>query len=94
MAGYVLSVSTINGHQSYAGELLSEKFSTKSIPNLSRILITMTYKIVLFNYPNCFKPVKTIRRGLTLEQAQEHCSRPDTKGGEGESAWFHGYEKE
>ena len=54
----------------------------------------MTYKIVRFNYPNCFKPVRTIRRGLTLEQAQEHCSRPDTKGGEGEAAWFDGYEQE
>ena len=54
----------------------------------------MTYKIVRFKYPDCFNPVKTIRRGLTLEQAQAHCNRPDTKGGEGESAWFDGYDKE
>lgn len=54
----------------------------------------MTYKIVRFKYPNIFKPVRTIERGLTLEQAQAHCSRPDTKGGEGENAWFDGYEEE
>ena len=55
---------------------------------------TITYKIVRFKYPNIFKPVRTIRTGLTLKQAQAHCSRPDTRGGEGESAWFDGYEKE
>ena len=55
---------------------------------------TTTYKIVRFKYPNISKPVRIIRTGLTLEQAQEHCSRPDTRGGEGETAWFDGYEKE
>jgi len=55
---------------------------------------TTTYKIVRFKYPNSFKPVRIIRTGLTLEQAQEHCHRPDTRGGEGETAWFDGYEKE
>ena len=54
----------------------------------------MTYKIVRFKSPNFFKPVRTIKTGLTLEQAQAHCNRPDTRGGEGENAWFDGYTKE
>ena len=33
---------------------------------------------------------KVIKEGLTLEQAQEHCSYDDTKGED----WFDGYEKE
>jgi hypothetical protein len=62
----------------------------------------MTYKIIRFykNYPN-----KVVIRGLSLEQAQEHCSDPETssrtctskrgmlrtkKFGE----WFDGYKEE
>ena len=54
----------------------------------------MTYKIVRFKYPNIFEPVRTIRTGLTLEEARQHCCRPDTRGGEGENAWFDGYKRE
>jgi hypothetical protein len=54
----------------------------------------MTYKIVRFEFPNIFTSVRTVRKGLTLEQAQAHCRRPDTKGGENETAWFDGYEEE
>jgi len=46
-----------------------------------------TYKIVRFR----FKGRKsTIKRGLTLEEAQAHCNRPDTRG----NGWFDGYEAE
>lgn len=47
----------------------------------------MTYKIVRFRMN---RGSRVIMRGLTLEQAKEHCSRPDTKG----DTWFDGYEKE
>ena len=75
-------------------QLVWECSGNLSEPGRSRGAQLMTYKIVRFKYPNIFKPVRTIRTGLTLEQAQEHCRRPDTKGGEGESAWFDGYERE
>lgn len=58
-----------------------------------------TYKIIRFYAPahrEMGDPIRkskrrTIKRELTLEQAQEHCSNPDTaKSGK----WFDGYEKE
>jgi hypothetical protein len=45
------------------------------------------YKIV------CFKKNgnnKTIRKGLTLNDARLWCNRPDTKG----NNWFHGFTKQ
>lgn len=46
-----------------------------------------TYKIIRFkqNHAN-----EVLVRGLTLEQAQEHCNRADTKG----DGWFDGYQKD
>lgn len=48
-----------------------------------------TYKIVRF-YADSEHPDnnKIIKRGLTLEQAQEHCSRENTHE---EGVWFDGY---
>lgn len=55
-----------------------------------------TYKIVRF-YDEPYKPNKIIKRGLTLEQAQEHCRDPKTstngKKPFGKN-WFDGYTKE
>lgn len=47
-----------------------------------------TYRIVRhrFNGP----PRRTIKKGLTLEQAQAHCSKESTHG----EGWFDGYERE
>lgn len=50
----------------------------------------MTYKIVRFYRPDTGKRKRTIKTGLTLEQAQAHCGREDTHG----SDWFDGYTKE
>lgn len=47
----------------------------------------MTYRIVRFRFQGA---KRTIKRGLTLEQAQEWCSREDTHG----EGWFDGYESE
>ncbi len=43
------------------------------------------YRIIRFRMNG--KP-RTIKKGLSLEEAQKHCSREDTKG----QGWFDGYE--
>ena len=47
-----------------------------------------TYKIIRF-FQDSEKPNKVILTGLTLEQAQNHCSDPDTSG----DGWFDGYDE-
>jgi len=46
------------------------------------------YKIVRFEYPDCFKSVRTVLTGLTLKEAQEHCKDPETRE---EGVYFDGY---
>ena len=46
-----------------------------------------TYKIIRFHMD---KPQRVIYRGLSLEEAQEHCSQEDTHG----ERWFDGYTEE
>lgn len=46
-----------------------------------------TYKIIRFRFEG---KSRTIKKGLTLEEAQEHCQRDDTKG----DGWFDGYAEE
>jgi hypothetical protein len=64
--------------------------------------VTDTYKIVRY-YQD--KPKRTIKSGLTLEQAQAHCNDPETssitctsKDGKRRTvlygAWFDGYDKD
>lgn len=56
-----------------------------------------TYKIVRFYFGGGNRVIKT---GLTLEEAQEHCQRPDTSSSTGgvdlttNKPWFDGYESE
>lgn len=45
------------------------------------------YKIVRYTFQ---KPSQIVKRGLTLEQAQEHCNDPSTAS----DGWFDGYEME
>lgn len=49
------------------------------------------YKIIRFYKEDGFPgPAReTIKTGLTLEEAQEHCQREDTRG----KGWFDGYEE-
>ena len=50
-----------------------------------------TYKIVRFYAPHKNRENEVRKRGLTLEEAQEHCQREDThEAGE----WFDGYTEE
>lgn len=46
-----------------------------------------TYKIIRFHFNEDSEVIQT---GLTLEEAQEHCRRDDTRG----DGWFDGYEEE
>lgn len=48
-----------------------------------------TYEIIRFRANGLGTP-RTIKRGLTLEEAQAHCRRDDTHG----PGWFDGYEAE
>tara|TARA_R100000995_G_scaffold1763_1_gene1205 strand:+ start:36021 stop:36161 length:141 start_codon:yes stop_codon:yes gene_type:complete len=45
------------------------------------------YKIIRFRFNG---NNRTIKRGLTLEEAQEHCQDPETSG----DGWFDGYTRE
>jgi len=47
----------------------------------------MTYKIIRFRFNGTNRVIK---RGLSLEEAQAHCSRDDTRG----DGWFDGYNEE
>ena len=48
------------------------------------------YRIIRFRFNG--RP-RTLRTGLTLAEAQAHCSRPDTSShSTGACAWFDGYE--
>ena len=49
------------------------------------------YKIIRFYSPSQDRENKIIKTGLTLEEAQEHCSRKDTRE---EGVYFDGYDKE
>lgn len=46
-----------------------------------------TYKIIRFRFNG---NRRVIKRGLTLEEAKEHCNSEDTHG----EGWFDGYESE
>ena len=48
-----------------------------------------TYSIVRFYAGN--RKARVIKKGLTLEEAQEHCQRDDTHE---KGVWFDGYRSE
>ena len=47
----------------------------------------MSYKIIRFTFDGS---PRTVKRGLTLEEAQAHCRREDTHG----EGWFDGYDED
>ena len=49
-----------------------------------------TYSVVRFYRDTWFAPQEVVTRGLTLEEAQAHCKREDTRG----DGWFDGYEED
>lgn len=49
-----------------------------------------TYRVIRFYRDTFLEPREVIDSGLTLEEAQAHCSREDTRG----EGWFDGYEEE
>jgi len=49
----------------------------------------VTYEIVRF-YREASKSSRRIKGGLTLEEAQAHCSKESTHG----DGWFDGYQEE
>jgi len=55
-----------------------------------------TYKIVRMWMPSLNKPCKTIKKGLTLEEAQAHCKLESThhRAADGSVEWFDGYDEE
>jgi hypothetical protein len=55
-----------------------------------------TYSIVRHYHPAANRERETIRRGLTLEEAQEHCKREETHRTEGppKDQFFDGYTEE
>ena len=57
--------------------------------------MTKTYKIIRF-HRQCNNKSNIIVRGLTLQEAQEHCKRADTHkiDKNGEVVWFDGYTEE
>jgi hypothetical protein len=48
----------------------------------------MTYNIVRSYAPHLDRKDRIVKRGLTLEQAQQHCRDPKTRK---EGEWFDGY---
>ena len=57
--------------------------------------IMTTYRIMRF-YEKTDSRVhnRTIKKGLTLSEAQEHCQRDNTSGFDNGTRWFDGYTEE
>tara|TARA_R110000751_G_scaffold283903_1_gene387431 strand:- start:71 stop:238 length:168 start_codon:yes stop_codon:yes gene_type:complete len=52
------------------------------------------YKIVRFYNKEGSVETRTIKKGLTLQEAQTHCQKEDTHGVHNNTKWFDGYTKD
>ena len=52
------------------------------------------YKIGRFYNKEGSVETRTIKKGLTLQEAQTHCQREDTHGVHNNTKWFDGYTKD
>ena len=59
-----------------------------SSPQPTRTPTVTLYNIVRSYHPSLEKRDRIVQRGLTLEQAQDHCRNPKTRE---EGQWFDGY---
>jgi hypothetical protein len=50
----------------------------------------MTYSIIRIYHPDLNKASRIVKKGLSLEEAQAHCSDPSTAT----DSWFDGYHRE
>ena len=50
-----------------------------------------TYKIIRFYHPDMNREKRTVKHGLSLQQAQEHCNDPETRR---DNVYFDGFETE
>jgi hypothetical protein len=60
-------------------------------PFMKVIPMNETYKIFRSFNPSLKRENETIKTGLTLEEAQEHCQDPNTRE---DGVWFDGYTEE
>lgn len=56
--------------------------------------VTTTYKVRRFYRDDDERNGEVVATGLTLEEAQAHCSRDDTRGDGVDGPWFDGYDEE
>jgi hypothetical protein len=79
--------------------------ATNTSTALTTVVMTETYKIVRRFFDSENFPSKTVKRGLTLEEAQEHCRNPETSSRTATRSaarkrtkrcgmWFDSYEEE
>jgi len=84
----ICNATLFSANDCYNANPYKQGFACQSCYN-QKVKTTMTYSIIRY-YKKPFKSPKVIKRGLTLEQAQEHCNDPSTSTAE----WFDGYTKD
>jgi len=79
--------------KSWQAQEEGERMEKKEVPSVEIQDEETTYMIVRF-YQKDNVGNEVIKRGLTLEEAKEHCSSPDTEGVDENGPWFDGFVSE